>query len=229
MLKMHLGDAREMLRDMASGSVDCIVTDPPYPVIGGGHGGSSDPLHIRPSGMLAANNGKIFEHNDTKFRDYMHDLFRVLRDPGHMYFMVNFLNLESALAEVRRSGFNIHNVLIARKQNATPNRWYMKNVEYVIFARKGAAFPINDCGDTTCHDWTNPVGKKSHPTEKSVALMQKYIENSTQPGETVLDPFAGSGATGIAARASERSFIGCEIDVTYYQIACNRIGIMPCL
>ena len=228
MLKMHHADARDILRAMPAESVDCIVTDPPYPTIGGGCGPSEG--HKRPTGMLASNNAKGgFEHNDIRFRDYMHDLFRVLRDPGHIYLMTNFLNLEAALAELRRAGFNIHNLLVARKQNATPNRWYMKNVEYTIFARKGAAFPINDCGSMTCHDWTNPTGRKTHPTEKSVDLMRLYIENSTQPGQVVLDPFAGSGATAVACKMSGRSFVGCESDVTYYRVAMRRIGVMPCL
>lgn len=222
-----LGDARELLRNVPNEAIDCVVTDPPYSVISGGN--KPAPGHKRPTGMLAANDGRIFKHNDVKFREYLHDLYRVLRDPGHMYLMVNFKNLEEALAELRRAGFGIHNLLIARKQNATPNRWYMKNVEYTIFARKGAAFPINDCGSMTCHDWTNPIGKKTHETEKSVDLMRGYVENSTQPGDTVLDPFMGTGATGVACKQSGRRFMGFEIDVTYYRIACQRNGVMPCL
>ena len=223
MLTAFHGDARVLLREMPTGTADCIVTDVPYRTISGGNRTVVNGC----SGMLSKNDGKIFAENDIKFRDYMHDLFRVLRDPGHLYLMVNFHNLETALAEIRRNGFEIHNLLVARKQNATPNRWYMKNVEYVILARKGAAFPINNCGDMTCHDWVNPVGKKSHPTEKSVALMRRYIENSTQPGEVVLDPFMGTGATGMACKESGRSFIGFELSEEYYSIACRRMRIMP--
>jgi DNA modification methylase len=225
MLNLFLGDARKLLREVPTGMVDLIITDPPYPTISGGSGPSE--THQRPSGMLASNDGKIFAHNDIKFREYFHDLHRVLKDPGHLYLMVNFLNLEEALAELRRHGFKLHNLLVARKQNATPNRWGMKNCEYVILARKGAAFALNDCGFMTCHDWVNPVGNKTHPTEKSVDLMRTYIENSSQPGQIVLDPFMGTGSTAVAARQSGRSFIGYEIDVTFYQIACNRAGVMP--
>ena len=220
---LHCADALDVLRGLDGGSVDCIITDPPYPTISGGKGGTGD----RPSGMLAKNDGKIFEHNSLRARDYMHDLFRVLRDPGHVYVMTNFLNLEETMKQMRMVGFGLHNLLVARKQNATPNRWYMKNVEYTILGRKGAAFQINDCGSMTCHDWTNPVGKKLHETEKSVELMQGYVENSTQPGETVLDPFMGAGATGVACQRVNRNFIGIEIDQTYYSTACDRMGVMP--
>jgi DNA modification methylase len=227
MLTVTLGDARQLLREIPSGMIDCIITDPPYRVISGGSNEGKVGLH-RPGGMLAKNDGKIFPDNELRFRDYLHDFFRVLRDPGHLYLMVNVLNMEEALSELRRNGFKLHNILAARKQNVTPNRWYMKNVEYVLFARKGAAFPINNPSSTTCHDWTNPVGQKSHPTEKSVELMLQYIENSTKLGEIVLDPFMGSGATGVAAKKSGRSFIGFEKNPEYYLTACQRIGVMPC-
>lgn len=226
-INLVLGDARKLLRAVPTGSVDLVVTDPPYSVIGGGNGPSPNPEHKRPSGMLAANDGKIFPLNDVRFSDYLHDLFRVMRNPSHLYLMVNFLNLESALKELRRHGFEVHNLLVARKQNATPNRWYMKNCEYTILARKGAAFSINDCGSMTCHDWQNPVGNKSHPTEKSVDLMRLYIENSSQPGQVVLDPFMGTGATALACLETGRDFIGFEMDATYYEIACRRAHVLP--
>ena len=210
------------MRAMDAGSVDVVVTDPPYRVISGGNTGPE-----RPTGMLSENNGKNFEHNDIRFRDWMHDLFRVLRDPGHAYIMVNFLNLEEALRQTRLAGFEVHNLLVWKKNNVTPNRWYMKNCEYVIFARKGRAFSINDKGAKTVHDFENRRGVRSHPCEKPVDLMQFYIENSTQPGDVVFDPFAGSGSTGIEARACGRDFIGVEIDPEYVAIAARRLGVMP--
>jgi DNA modification methylase len=222
---LMLGDARVLLPHVPSSSVDLICTDPPYRTISGGEQGG---MRTRPSGMLASNNGKGgFEHNDISFAEYLPDFFRVLRPQAHLYLMINFLNLEEAMREVRSAGFDIHNLLVARKQNATPNRWYMKNCEYVLLCRKGAAFPINDCGAMTCHDWKNPVGQKSHPTEKSVELMQGYILNSSQPDHVVMDPFMGTGATGIAARAAGRRFMGFEIDRNYYLTACKRMRMMP--
>lgn len=224
-MNVYCADARDLLRSLSSESVDLIVTDPPYRGISGGTG--ETPNHRRPGGMLIENNGRYFPVNDIGFDEYMADLYRVLRDPAHMYLMTNVLNLETALVECRRAGFGIHNLLVARKQNATPNRWYMKNAEYVIFARKGRAFSITNKGDMTCHDWTNPVGRKTHPTEKSVELMERYILNSSRPGDLVLDPFMGTGATGIAAIRNGRRFIGAEIDPTYFIRACARMGTMP--
>lgn len=211
-----------MLANLPDDSVDLIVTDPPYPVISGGSGPTSA-MHRRPAGMLSKNDGRIFDHNDIKFEEYIPELYRVLRSPGHLYLMVNLLNLWEARHQLLSVGFQIHNLLVWEKNNATPNRWYMKNVEYVIFARKGAARAINNKGSKTCHQYDNIIGSKSHPTEKPVELMRFYIENSSKPEDVVLDPFMGTGSVAVACQQSGRSFIGMEIDESYYKIAVERI------
>jgi site-specific DNA-methyltransferase (adenine-specific) len=224
--KLICGNAIEELRLMDDESVDLIVTDPPYRTISGGSGLTSK-MHRRPAGMLSKNDGKIFTENDVQFSDYLPQLFRVLRDRSHMYLMVNFLNLEEAMSEIRKAGFQIHNLLVWHKNNATPNRWYMKNVEYVIFARKGAAKAVNNKSSMTCHKFNNLCGRKTHPTEKPVDLLRFYIENSSNEGDVVLDPFMGTGSCGEAAILSGRRFIGIELDTDYYRIAENRLSALP--
>lgn len=63
-----------------------------------------------------------------------------------------------------------------------------------------------------------------HPTEKPVPLMAELIESSSRRGETVLDPFAGSGSTLVAAVLTGRRAIGCELDPRYVDVACRRIA-----
>lgn len=221
-ITIYCADARTELALLPDESIDLIVTDPPYPVISGGSGPTSR-MHRRPAGMLSKNDGRIFDHNDIDFGDYVCKLFSVLKSPGHLYLMVNLLNLEAAMASLRGCGFEIHNLLIWQKNNATPNRWYMKNVEYVIFARKGPARSINNKGSKTCHQFDNIIGSKSHPTEKPVALMRYYIENSSQLEDVVLDPFMGTGGVGVACKETGRNFIGFEIDESYYSVAVERL------
>lgn len=69
----------------------------------------------------------------------------------------------------------------------------------------------------------NIVGNKKHPTEKPSSLMGILITNSSTKDDIVLDPFMGSGSTGIACLESGRKFIGCEIDKKYYDIAREQI------
>ena len=87
----------------------------------------------------------------------------------------------------------------------------MKNCEYTLFMRKGEATIINDLGSKTVEMYPNPTDKR-HPTEKPVSLMERYIGNSSNTNETVLDPFMGSGTTGVASINLGRKFIGIELD-----------------
>lgn len=245
--QLHLDDALSTLALLPEESVHLAVFDPPYPTISGGSGPSE--THQRPTGILAKNDGKIFDLNAVTPAQYLPELYRVLRPQAHVYMMTNMLGLSSGiLATVQEHGFLIHNLLPWVKNNATPSRWYMKDVEYTIFMRKGPAFPIRHAGTKTAQrvsmhpsdlittwdpdaefpyalDWPNVKSPKSHPTEKPINLMKTYIENSSEPGHVVLDPFMGTGSTGLAAQELGRAFIGIEMDPTYFKIAAKRLGV----
>lgn len=231
------GDAVANMRALPDGSVDVAVFDPPYPTISGGSNDKPDGDWSRPSGILTQNDGKIFAENDITPDDYLPELYRVMADQSHVYLMTNFLGLKKGLmATVIRHGFDIHNLLVWKKNNATPNRWYMKDLEYTIFARKGKAFAINDKGSKSSQDvfphpldWPNVPSPKTHPTEKPVNLMRSYIQNSAQEGATILDPFMGTGATGVAVGTLvdelDLRFIGFELDPTFCDLAAKRLGL----
>ena len=102
------------------------------------------------------------------------------------------------------------------------NRWYMKNCEYICFFFKGQGKAITDCGSKQLVKVPN-VLNAAHPTQKPIELMELYIGNSTVPDETVLDPFMGSGTTGVACVRLDRRFIGIELDEEYFNLACERI------
>ena len=214
------GDARNVLSAWPSDSVDLIVSDIPYKVISGGNESRG-----RPRGMLSANDGRIFTHNDTHPSDYMSDLHRVLKSPAHIYIFTNLLNLRMVWDEMERAGFKIHNLLLWKKNTVTPNRWYMSNREFVLFGRKGSARSIYTPGEPAIIDAKNPTNK-SHPTEKPVDLLRKYVEASSAPGQLVLDPFCGSGSTGEATIAAGRRFVGIEIDPEYVAVARTRLDGM---
>jgi len=213
---LYYGDCLEVMPTLEK--VDCVVTDPAYRVISGGNTTET----YRTGGVLVKNDGKIFEHNDITIEEWMPPLYEALKDPAHAYLMTNFLNLGPMMAAGESNGFLFHNLLVWLKNNVTPNRWYMKNVEYTLLARKGAAFSINNKGSKTCFETKNPTDK-IHPTEKPVELMEYYVNNSTKPDGVVLDPFMGSGTTGVACVNTGRKFIGIELDPRYFDVACERI------
>jgi site-specific DNA-methyltransferase (adenine-specific) len=212
---IYHGDCRDILPTLEP--VDLIVTDPAYRGIGGGK-----PSPQGPTGILASNDGRLFEHNDIDTHDYAALFYAVLKDPAHCYVMINNKNLESALTDFRLAGFHFHNLLAWDKITATPNNWYMKNFEPILFFRKGPAFPINNPSAKATLYHPNPRNKL-HPTEKPETLMREMIQNSSRAGEVVLDPFMGSGATLEAAYKSNRQAIGTEIDEKYCRVAAERL------
>lgn len=173
--------------------------------------------------MLYKNDGKIFNNNNIKFSDWIPEVYRVLKDGSHFYCMTNVLNLSKVIVEAEKAGFYLHNILVWEKNTANANRWYMKNCEFTLFFKKGKAKTINNPGSKMVHKFNNPTGNKTHPTEKPVELMEFYVLNSSNVGDIVLDPFMGSGATGVASVTNNRNFIGIEIDSIYYNVAERRV------
>lgn len=213
---IYCGDCRVILPELAP--ADLLVSDVAYECISGGRS------HHRtsPAGILKKNDGKVFACNEIQPAEYAALFCAALKNPAHCYVMTNVLNLEEMLTEFRLAGFGIHNILPWIKDSATPNKWYMKDVEYTLFFRKGTAFQINDCGEKTSCLYQNPRGK-IHETEKPVALMEKFIRNSSQFGQVVLDPFCGSGPTLEAAKRLGRRAIGIDIDPEKCAVAASRI------
>ena len=210
----------QVLRHWPRESVDLVVTDPPYRTISGGN----KPKNFRRcGGILSKNDGKIFTHNYIKPSNYMALLWAVLKPESHCYVMTNEFNRRATETALLCAGFQIHQLLTWRKNNAVPNRWYMKNYKFTFFARKGAAKPIRDASSLAVHDVDN-TRNRDHPTEKPFDLMHLYVKNSARLGDLVLDPFCGSGVTGSAAAAVGCRFVGIEIDPEYAAVARRRLA-----
>lgn len=213
---LYLGDCREILPTLEK--VNCIATDLPYRLESGGN-------------TTAEMNGKFGKDNydnsgnivdcDIKFSEVM-PLLADRMDRGHAYFMVNNRYVAEAENTALAAGFRFHNWLVWDKSTCTPNRWYMKNCEFTLFVFRGKAKTIKSAGSRQlikCPNVTNWV----HETQKPVELFEHYIGNSTDIGETVLDPFMGSATTGIAAINLGRKFIGIEKDKRHFDNAVRRM------
>lgn len=224
-MELYNVDSIEFMKQMEDCSVSLIVTDPPYKTITGGDSDGANSK--RPQGMLDGDR-KLFKHQKLKISDWISELYRVLKEGSHCYIMTNSLNMEEMLRESRKAGFKLHNILVWEKNNCTPSQYYMKNCEYTLFLRKGKAKWINNIGESkTVHKFNNIIGKKTHPCEKPVDLLEFYIANSIDNKETdiVFDPFMGTGSCGEACKnLGINNFIGCEIDEYYFNIAKERLN-----
>lgn len=220
--KIYNMDCLEGFKQIPDNSIDLCVTDCPYKVISGGNKSEKWKSGWKNS-VLDRNDGKIFDFNDIDFRDWIPEVYRVLKEDADFYCMINVLNLEELLTVARECGFKLHNVLVWEKNNANANRWYMKNAELTCYFYKGQAKTINNPGSKQVHTFFNPTDKE-HPTQKPVELMCFYIENSSQEGDIILDPFMGSGSTAVACKKCGRNYIGFEIDPKYYEVCEQRLN-----
>lgn len=212
-----LGDSLEELT--AVRNADLCVTDAPYLLTSGGK--TEGGMHERMGGDYD-NSGNFFEGECPEWAEFSPLIFDALRENAHYYSMADSKNQFEMQRSAMAAGFRFHNLLYWDKGTCTANRWYMKNAEYVGFFFKGTAFSINDCGSKQ-GIYVRHNDETMHPTEKPVHLMQHYILNSSQLGETVLDPFMGTGTTGVAAVMAGRKFIGIERDPKWFDVARMRL------
>lgn len=204
--------------------VDMIVTDPPYKMTSRGHAGNTGGMMKKDS----VRDGRVFTHNDCHISKWAKLCFDILNDGSHAYFMTNNINLTEYLNELQKVGFHFVKCLVWDKKRKIMGPLYMGQFEYIIFCRKGAFKKVNNCGIGDILSIANVKtkgrdGKNLHDTEKPVALMDILVNQSTNEGDLVLDPFMGIGSLAISCKKNNRRCIGIELDETYFQIAKDRI------
>lgn len=247
---IYNSDVREVLKNYPDCYFDCIVSDVPYRIKTGGvrttveaalkHKNDpkgclarvaiKDPLKARwfkPGCEFSENfiaSGKLFKNCEIKFKEWLPEVFRVTKENSHVYFMVNDVNLKELWEEAEKVGFKFQTLLVWKKQNKTPNKYYMKQAEFILFMRKGKAKNINYMGVSTVFEIPNIIGNKKHPTEKPIELMESFIVQSTKQNDIVLDMFCGSGSTLCACAKTNRQYVGIDIDKKFTDIAQKRIN-----
>lgn len=189
----------KVLKEIPDESIDLVVTDCPYHIVSGGC--TNDVVKIGRYGkdkhaMSLTKQGKIFKHNDIEFSQWLPEIYRVLKTDTHCYVMINARNLKDLQIDAEAAGFGFQNLLVWDKGNLTPNRYYMGAYELILMLRKGKARNINNMGTSNILRISNITRTKKHPTEKPTELMEVMIGNSSNEGDTVLDPFMGVGGGG---------------------------------
>lgn len=220
MIDLRQGDCLELMKDIPDESIDLIVTDPPYKIVQGGC--TNKAVRLKGSNQEQLKKGTLFNNNSIKFNEWIPEVYRVLKNNSHCYIMSNDRNINELLNICEKVGFKLLNILVWGKSKHSPNRYYLKNCEFIVFLRKGKAKNINNMGTKQLLLIDN-VENKNHPSEKPIKLMEILIKNSSNEQDKVLDPFMGSGSTGVACVNTNRNFIGIELDEKYFNIAKERI------
>ena len=163
-----------------------------------------------------------------------------LKDNGTIWISGTYHNIFSVAQQFTELGYKILNVITWVKTNPPPNiscRYFTFSTEFVIWARKSAKVAhhynynlmkqINDNKQMTdvwhlpaIARWEKSCGK--HPTQKPLSLLTRVILSSTERGAWIMDPFSGSGTTGIAANLLNRKYLGIEQEETYLSMSRQR-------
>lgn len=183
---------------------------------------------------------------------WVSECFRVLKDNGSIYVSSSFHNISEIILVLKNSGFKINNIIVWRRPNSVPNltrRVFTHSTEFVVWGVKGKGWKFNyeelkrlnpekrKNGDLKqMRDvWDIPLvqgrerlrknnGKALHPTQKPEELLRRIIVASTSEADIVLDPFFGTGTTGVVAKNLRRYFVGIEKSKRYIQTARKRLA-----
>ena len=216
---LMLGDCLDRMSEIPDNSIDMVLCDPPYTMTKRGKS-------CRPNWMPDSMGENVFAGSIPNVDDWMNQVYCKMNQTSQFYTFCNTNDLEKYLTSARKVGFKLHNIISMIKDTLMPNRWYLKQTELVLYFWKGKAIAIND---KTSRDWcrvempTIRTGKV-HITQKPLSFVELLVNNSSKLGDTVLDPFMGSGTTGVACVNVGRHFIGIERDPDYFEIAHRRIA-----
>lgn len=204
---LRLGDCLEILPTLPAGSVDAVITDPPYGI---GWNTAYD-FDLHNSSAPYAKNMARKRHKPIEGDNKPFDPSPLLRQ---------FENLIIWGAQCFPEKLGRGSLLIWDKRDLT-DRAYFSEAEAAWMSKGQSVRIFKHCWQGFSRASEN--SQHYHPTQKPVVLMQWCIELISKPGDTILDPFMGSGTTGVACVQLNRNFIGIEIDETYYRIAEKRI------
>ena len=222
MIRLVNADFKTFVPTLDDNSLDAVITDIPY-CVSKENGIKSMKDRTGRNGLDFGDWDKDFDVNDLKV------LLPKLKKGGSILVFHSFEQY-SALMEVFE-GLELKDRLIWRKTNPMPrnrDRRYICNIEIASwYVKPGANWTFNrqsDSYDECVLSYpTAPNNERLHPTQKNTDLMIELVKRHTNKGDLVLDCFMGSGSTGVACVATDRSFIGVERDKEYFDKATERI------
>ena len=214
-MRLYNADCFDVLPDITDNSVDMIITDPPYstPVITG-------------FGRQTVKNVADLSMQETYVKMLKNEFERVLKPSGSVFMFCD----DKYYPSIFRAFYNWKNVqlLVWDKGVIGMGKPFRKRHELIVYANR-ETIDYNRSENITHYPTVLqykpiPSTARLHPAQKPTDLLRDLIIGFTDPGDTVLDPFMGSGSTGEACKEIGRNFIGIELNTDTYEIARNRIA-----
>ncbi len=233
--QLILGDSLDVLRKLPDNSVDAVITDPPY--CSGGR--SVSERAMPPSKKYEQTSNKVVHRPDfigdaKDVRSWLHwcilwinECHRVLKPSGYFLMFSDWRQLPTATDAVQMGEIAWRGIVPWNKGGGSraPHKGYFRHqCEYIVWGTKGSCMKaIHDGPYAGCFNFPVKQSDKFHMTGKPTPLMEELIKIIPEGG-VILDPFAGSGTTLIAAKMHNRNYIGIEKTQVYFDIANQRLA-----
>ena len=221
-------DCFEFLKTIPNKSVDLILIDPPYEI--------SRPTNFQSGTETGRDTDRFrismdfgeWDKNFTGLNEVIKEGYRILRDGGTFICFYDLWKITPLKEMFEKNKYKQIRFIEWLKTNPVPIN---SKINYLTNAREIAVSAIKISKPTFNSSYDNGLYQYSicqdkgrfHPTQKPLAFMEELIKKHSNEGDTVLDCFAGSCTTGLAALNTNRNFIGCEIDTNYYKQSIDRL------
>jgi site-specific DNA-methyltransferase (adenine-specific) len=243
--ELYRGDCVKLLSNLKKESVSTIFADPPYNLSNGG-------ISCKSGKVVCVNKGdwdksKGFEEDYGFTYKWLKECKNILKPNGTIWVSGTHHNIYQVGHALQALGFHVLNEIIWYKPNAPPNlacRCFAHTHETIIWARKDKKAKhifnykemkkwddkITPSGKQMRSIWHIPLTSKKekihgkHPTQKPIELLKRIIASSSNKGDLVLDPFNGSGTTGIVAKMLGRKYVGMDLDKKFLELSVKRFN-----
>ena len=213
--QIYQGNCLELMKEIEDESVDMILTDPPYG------------MDFQSNRRKNKYNRIIGDCNLDWIDKFTEQSYRVSKNNSAHYVFCSFHNIDIFKQSFQKK-FIIKNILIWEKNNTGMGDLeadFAPKIEFILFLMKGRK-TINGNRDPNILRF-NKTGNIYHPTQKPIELFEYLLSKFSAIEEVILDPFAGSGTTGVACVMTNRKYILIEKDEKYCEIARKRIEEIP--
>jgi len=234
---LHLGDCVDVMKKIPNEQIDLVFADPPYFLSNGG-------LSIHNRKVVSVNKGDWDKKSNCSdiygfTKSWLSECYRLLKPNGTIWVSGTTHNIFDVQKAMDELGFHLINMVIWHKVDPPPLIYKNKfrfSYEMVIWAGKNKSHYFDyESMKKEAHDemddvWNMPAVQMNektfgyHPTQKPLSLLERIVLSSSKPGDIVLDPFMGSGTTGVASKLLKRRFVGIEKDEKFFNLAERRIN-----
>lgn len=227
-----VGESLEVMKTIPDGSIDLIVTSPPYNIrqsTGGGFRGTSEAGKWKSAGLIEGYNTHTDDMPHEEYVEWQHaclsEMFRIIPDDGAIFYNHKW-RVQDGLMQDRQDivdGFPLRQIIIWQRAGGINfNEGYFLPTYEVIYLICKPDFKLAPKGNAHGDVWQIPQDlNNEHPAPFPMEIPERIISSTT--AKTVLDPFMGSGTTGVAAVRNGRNYVGIEISPEYASGAMQRI------